>query len=79
MNVQPEPMPEPEQPPKQEIIEETPAAPVEKTTAPADQDQSFFFPNLLGDGRSISVTSPDRESAEKQAKKQLAQETAQSS
>jgi len=65
--------------PDQEIMEETPADPAKNATAPADQDQSFFFPNLLGDGRSISVTAPDRDTAESRAKEQLAQEIAQSS
>ncbi len=71
MNVQPEPITEPDQPPEkpqaQEIMEET------------QPDQSFFFPDLLGDGRSVSVTAPDREAAERRAKEQLTQETAQSS
>ncbi len=76
MNIQPEPMPEPDQrpenPPAQEIMEET--------TKPNDEtDTTYFFPNLTGDGRSVSVTAPDRETAEKHAKEQLAQETAQTS
>lgn len=53
---------------------------MEETSKPSDTPETtYFFPNLLGDGRSVSVTAPDRNTAEKHAKEQLAQETAQTS
>ncbi len=55
---------------KQADTQDTPREETPKALA----SQVYFFPDLLGDGRSIAVEAESREAAEKAARKQLEEE-----